>query len=268
MITSESIKELAGALSKAQGAITPAKMDKENSFLKNKYADFGSVIEATRPALLANGLSVTQHPAVENECVTLTTRLMHASGEWIESSMTLPIGEGRGISLAQSMGGVITYLRRYSLSSILGVYADEDTDGNGDVKKQEKKSEPKPEQHANGTRAELAPAALKSYIAKLAGENKSKPLPNELQPTPAALSQILGGDDKRHEMTKYLTGQTSFSTSSPNYIGDGFVMVMHRWLKPSYDANSKSWVVDPVAEREAHAAHIEALKASGQESLI
>jgi len=268
MITSESIKELAAALAKAQGVMTPAKMDAVNPFLKNKYADLGSVIQATRPALMANGLSITQHPAVENECVTLTTRLMHASGEWIESSMTLPIGDEKGISLAQSMGKLVTYLRRYSLSSILGVYADEDTDGDGAGKKSEKKADSKPEQHTNGTRAELTPEALRSMLAKIAEGNKSKPLPQELQHTPAALTQVLGGDDQRHELTAYLTGMSSFSKESQTYIGDGFVMAMHRWLKPVYDMNSKLFTVDAVAEREVHAAHIEALKASGQESLI
>jgi hypothetical protein len=53
---------------------------------------------------------------------------MHTSGQWIESSMTLPLNlENKNI--AQSAGSIITYLRRYSLSAMLGIYADEDTDG-------------------------------------------------------------------------------------------------------------------------------------------
>ena len=193
---------------------------------------------------------------------------MHASGEWIESSMTLPIGDGKGISTAQSMGSIITYLRRYSLSSILGVYADEDTDGDSAGKKIEKKAEPKTGQ-PNGERSELTPSALRSMIVKIADGNKTKPLPAELQHTPAAMEQILGGEGQRKELTHYLTGKTSFSPAKVDqYIGDGFVMALHRWLKPVYNMDSKSFTADAVAEREAHAAHIEALKDAGQQELI
>jgi hypothetical protein len=127
---SESIKELAGALAKAQGAMGAAKMDSINPFLKNKYADLGSVIQAAKKPLSDNGLSYTQHPAVTDSHVTVTTILMHLSGEWIESEISLPLDGGKGLSLAQSMGAIITYLRRYTLSAILGIYADEDMDGN------------------------------------------------------------------------------------------------------------------------------------------
>jgi hypothetical protein len=127
---SNNINELAAALAKAQGCMAPAKMDSVNPFLKNRYADLGSVIQAARQPLSANGLSFTQHPAVTESQVSVTTLLLHASGEWIESEITLPLDGGKGLSLAQSMGAIITYLRRYSLASILGIYADEDTDGN------------------------------------------------------------------------------------------------------------------------------------------
>jgi hypothetical protein len=130
MQQSEHINELAAALAKAQGQMQPAKMEATNPFLKNKYADLGSVIQASRAALSANGLSFTQHPAIEDGRVSITTSLMHASGQWQTSTISLPIGEEKGLSLAQSMGKVVTYLRRYSLSAILGIYADEDTDGN------------------------------------------------------------------------------------------------------------------------------------------
>ena len=134
MNKSESIAELAAALAKAQGAMSPAKMDSTNPFLKNKYADLGSVIQAARKPLADNGLSFTQSPAVTDGAVTVTTLLMHASGQWIESAITLPLDGGKGLSLAQSMGAIITYLRRYSLSAILGIYADEDNDGNQPAK--------------------------------------------------------------------------------------------------------------------------------------
>jgi hypothetical protein len=130
MNKSETINDLATALSVAQGQMTAAKMGAENPFLHNHYADLGSVIQAAKKPLADNGLSYSQHPELNGGAVTITTILMHSTGQWIESTITLGLGEGKGMSQAQQMGSVITYLRRYSLSAILGIYADEDTDGN------------------------------------------------------------------------------------------------------------------------------------------
>jgi len=134
---SDSIAQLAKALSMAQGEMKPAKMDSFNPFLKNRYADLGSVIEAARPALTKNGLSFSQFVETSNGGVTVETLLMHASGEWLSTAITMPLGEEKGRSLVQNAGSIITYLRRYSLSAILGIYADEDIDGG------EKKPAPK-----------------------------------------------------------------------------------------------------------------------------
>jgi len=125
---SELINELATALSKAQGEFLPARMDAVNPFFKNKYADLGSVIAAAKVACSKYGLAVVQPASTEDGNITVTTMLMHTSGQWLESSMTLPLNlENKNI--AQSAGSIITYLRRYSLSAMLGIYADEDTDG-------------------------------------------------------------------------------------------------------------------------------------------
>lgn len=129
MNKSESIKELASALAKAQAELPAATFDAENPFLKNKYASLGAIIETSRPVLAKHGLAVSQLTITEGDQVGVTTVLMHASGEWLESTATLATGEERGKSSAQVAGSVITYLRRYSLASVLGMYADEDTDG-------------------------------------------------------------------------------------------------------------------------------------------
>lgn len=126
---SETITKLAEALSKAQGEMPAAEMNATNPFLKNKYADLGSVIKAAQPVMKKHGLSITQLPTSENGSIGVTTILMHESGEFIEETIYLPLGEEKGKSLAQVAGSVITYLRRYSYASILGMYADEDTDG-------------------------------------------------------------------------------------------------------------------------------------------
>jgi hypothetical protein len=165
---SESIANLAGALATAQGSMTPAKMDSTNPFLKNKYADLGSVIQAARQPLAVNGLSFTQSPTITENQVTVTTMLMHKSGEWIESSITLPLDGSKGLSLAQSMGAIITYLRRYSLSAIMGIYADEDTDGN------EKPGQKSASQSGNKVPAAEIPADVQAAMGRMTGEKEPR----------------------------------------------------------------------------------------------
>jgi hypothetical protein len=130
MNKSDTIKELAAALASAQAEMPAAKMGAVNPFLKNKYADLGSVIEAARPVLGKHGLAFTQLVSSNEGGLSVETVLMHKGGEWISETVTLATGEERGKSAAQVAGSVITYLRRYSLAAILGMYADEDTDGN------------------------------------------------------------------------------------------------------------------------------------------
>ena len=123
-------KEIALALSKAQAEMPVIPMNAKNPFLKNKYADLGSVIDTVRPVLAKYELAFSQIPVGSGGEVGVKTILMHSSGEFIEDTITLPISAEKGKSSAQVAGSIITYLRRYSLSAILGVYADEDIDGN------------------------------------------------------------------------------------------------------------------------------------------
>jgi hypothetical protein len=138
MKQSESIKELATALSKVQGQLTFAKKDNANPFFKSKYADLASVWESCRTLLSENGLAIMQFPSgyetnvidfekfsVEH-LMSLTTVITHSSGEWISQEMTLPVTKAD----AQGAGSAITYMRRYSLAAVVGVYQDDD-DGNG-----------------------------------------------------------------------------------------------------------------------------------------
>lgn len=141
MNTSTTIKELATALTKAQSTIRPAQKNATNPFLKSSYADLESVTEAIRDALVDNGLSYVQMPATPaieyGPAVAMTTRLMHASGEWLEETAVLLIPtEERGKSTMQVAGSAYTYLRRYALSAMLGVVTGEDTDGSQPARQQ------------------------------------------------------------------------------------------------------------------------------------
>jgi hypothetical protein len=124
---SDSIVEIAKALCQVQGVITNAKKDSENPFFKSSYADLASVWDAARIPLSANGLSVSQLPgSSDGSKVTITTILMHISGEWLCSSFEMPYIKQD----PQAVGSAITYARRYALAAIIGVVADDDDDGN------------------------------------------------------------------------------------------------------------------------------------------
>src|ERR1700679_234824 len=110
---SESIAELATALSKAQGEMQAAIKDSINPFFKSKYADLGSVWDAARPVLSKNGLCVMQTTEIMGDRVMMVTTLAHTSGQWVKSH--LPLNPSKNDS--QGMGAAITYLRRYSLSA-------------------------------------------------------------------------------------------------------------------------------------------------------
>jgi uncharacterized protein YukE len=122
---SASIKSLAEALSKTQAAVEGAVKGKVNPAFKSKYADLSSVWEACREALTENGLSVLQSPGeVAEGRMAMTTQLMHASGEWIRGTLTIPLGKVD----AQAYGSATTYARRYALAAFVGV-SPEDDDG-------------------------------------------------------------------------------------------------------------------------------------------
>lgn len=127
MTQSETINELAAALSKAQGEMQAAIKDKVNPFFKSSYADLGSVWDAARPVLSKYGLCIMQTTelASDRNQVIMITTLAHTSGQWMKSY--LPLNPSKNDS--QGMGAAITYLRRYSLSAIVGVVCDEDDDG-------------------------------------------------------------------------------------------------------------------------------------------
>jgi hypothetical protein len=126
MNQSENIHELAAALAKAQGEMQAAIKDSVNPFFKSKYADLGSVWDAARPVLSKNGLCIIQSTEVATDGkVIMVTTLAHSSGQWIKSY--LPLNPSKNDS--QGIGAAITYLRRYSLSALVGVVCDDDDDG-------------------------------------------------------------------------------------------------------------------------------------------
>lgn len=123
MKTSESIKQIAEALVSAQKEIKFAVKDSTNPHYKSKYANINSVIDAVKAPLNNNNIAILQSlsPSDDNK-LHLTTRLLHSSGEWIEDTAVCPIQKQD----PQGLGSAISYIRRYSISSLCALYADDD----------------------------------------------------------------------------------------------------------------------------------------------
>jgi hypothetical protein len=105
------------------------------------YADLPKIFEVINPLLKKHGLGFTQliHGT------DLITIVFHVeSGETLESKTCIPQGVAlKGMNDFQVLGSAITYLRRYALSSALGLVTDKDTDAGGEQVKTEAKNETK-----------------------------------------------------------------------------------------------------------------------------
>jgi hypothetical protein len=133
---SEKIDELCAALSKAQGEFKIATKNQINvklNFNSEKYADLTAIVNASRPALAANGLAVLQaineHSSGANY---LHTTLTHSSGQWVESVIKLVPSEDD----IDSVESNIICMRRHAYASLVGVIIEnEDDDGAADSRK-------------------------------------------------------------------------------------------------------------------------------------
>jgi len=131
MQTSDQINEIHAAYSKAQGAMIGAHKGTDNPFFKSRYSDLASVMEAIRKPFADNGLSFIQAPSFSDGKVSITTRIMHSSGQWYQSTLDVPVAKND----AQAVGSAISYGKRYGLQSMAGVPSVDD-DGEAAVNRQ------------------------------------------------------------------------------------------------------------------------------------
>jgi len=155
------------ALSKAQGMIKGAAKDSENPHFKSKYADLASVWEACREALAKNEIAVVQPVTGGPETITISTMLIHSSGESLCSSFTIRPGKAD----AQGLGSAITYGRRYGLAAMVGVAPEED-DGTA-ASESKPKAAPKAEKAASNAAQQQAEATTRTIHLDLGGGNGS-----------------------------------------------------------------------------------------------
>lgn len=201
MKMSETISEVATALSIAQGMIDDATKTGLNPAFRSKYADLAAVRAVIREPLAKNGLAIVQGPRRAEGGVEVETMLIHKSGEWISESVFIPITKWD----AHGMGSGITYGRRYGLMSILCI-ATEDDDGNSAVEKggpvaPAKKAAPKVNvekvMEAGKAAATNGTEALRSWYKNLSNEERGAIGAEELNDLKAfAAKSVNTGDEQ------------------------------------------------------------------------
>jgi len=142
------INEIAAALAKSQGEFPRIGHNRDNSFFKSSYADLDAIIQTIKPTLSKHGLSITQFTRIGTTGeIVLHTRLIHASGQWMETRSRIIPEKGD----VQSYGRAVSYHKRYALMGLLGVTASGDTnddDAEGLMEKHRQLS-PSPAHHYN-----------------------------------------------------------------------------------------------------------------------
>jgi len=235
LTTSAEVNEIAAALAKAQGQMDNASKDRNNPAFKSKYADLASVRDAVCGPLSTNGIACLQAAATTAEGVTVETRFIHTSGQWLACT----VGAAPKAYDPQSIGSAITYLRRYGLMSMAGI-APEDDDGNissgrreeppawqnqrrdepqreerrPEPRREEPKPEPKPAQKWNdaarkGFCADLDKIGVKYDDVAAWCESVDRPRPSLMEPAQrsALLSSLMGAG--RAKFDQYLTNKAA-----------------------------------------------------------
>jgi hypothetical protein len=129
-------EELFAALAQAQGKFEPivknrtVQIRSEKGSYTFRYADLEEITTKTRPALAAHGLALFQHTVDSGNGTLLYCTLGHRSGASIHSS--IQIGRADGLRDPKAFGAQVTYFRRYLVTALLGVAADDDLDEDGE----------------------------------------------------------------------------------------------------------------------------------------
>lgn len=135
MQSSESVKNLFLAKLQCQKELKAVKKDKENPQTRSKYASWDAILETLIPVLSKNGLVLTPIPDSSEERISIKVRLDHPeSGEWCEfEEYSFPKdsnSKNTRASQVQNEAGILTYAKRYAVTALFNIAADEDIDGN------------------------------------------------------------------------------------------------------------------------------------------
>ena len=120
------MKNLLKALSEFQNEVPT--IHEETKGFNYTYSNLNSIFKIIKPLLMKHDLGFYQILDGRN----LVTTIFHVkSGEQIQGSAEIPQVSLKGMNDYQTLGSGVTYLRRYSLSTMLGLITDKDVDACG-----------------------------------------------------------------------------------------------------------------------------------------
>ena len=121
------MENICKAFVKFQSEFKGMKPDSSNPFFKSTYISLDGILETVRPILAKNGLAVIQEATGDGDYIFVKTKLIHESGEMIETEVLKMKPQKND---PQSMGSCITYSKRYQLAALLGICECIDDDAN------------------------------------------------------------------------------------------------------------------------------------------
>ena len=126
MITSNETKNIYKALIQTRARIKELSKNAVNPYFNSKYTTLDNLINVVKDSLLENNLMILQETLLTNDFITVLTRVVHESGEWIETEFKC---KPKTLD-PQGIGAATTYGRRYALSSLLFLASEDDNDAN------------------------------------------------------------------------------------------------------------------------------------------
>ena len=151
--------KIAPAFVKACAALQAATKNSRNAHLGNSYADLESVQTAARDALAPNGLAWFQEVVREDNRIGVHTRIIHTSGQILDSGRCLITVPGNSRNLAHAEGAALSYARRYGLAAAVGIHqADPDASPVDTPAPKRAPAKPKPKPKAPPKAAKPDPA--------------------------------------------------------------------------------------------------------------
>ncbi len=186
-----SAAEFNGAFQALRQAVPPLKPTKTNPHFKSKYIPLDAIHDAVDPLLVEHGFTWSAFPTISDGRPAMRYELRHvATNEVWGDVMPLLVDKEN----SQGLGSAITYARRYAISAVLGIVADEDDDGHKAAHARSAAPAPPPVERSTGgviteaqrrrlfaiaTSSGKTNEQVKAMILDLTGQDSSKGIPRD-----------------------------------------------------------------------------------------
>lgn len=203
-------------IDKVTAALFAAKIDNPtknatNPHHKNRYADLGAILDACLAPLAEAGILVKQIPGWNADRATMTTILFHVpSQQWLRCTAEAPLQKPD----SQGVGSAFTYLRRYGLTSLLNLWA-EDDDGNRAGRSRD--DERKPPQSVAPKATEKTGTAPNAVVEEFIKEIAIAPDENAIKRILLAASKVTSKGTPERERIRDATNKRNAILNSNNH---------------------------------------------------